>query len=249
VLRPLAVVSPAPRPKRTPTPRPAIATRFARPYFDAGRQAIVWPYLGAAPGYRLAPPTAGGLTVEIPHAALQTPGRIDRALSGHPLLTRFEAVEAQAQGTLSLRLGLARPGDAVVALDPARRQLLVFPQAAGAPGEAAPVRTVFGRVGVDPQAGAIVLRYFGQAPTYTVEPVSPTHVAVDFLGAAIEPAGVQFEAVRDMPLLSFWLAAPRPAHTVRLALVMRYPGTVRVQDDAASHRLLVLPVPGPAPSP
>jgi hypothetical protein len=224
-----------------------VSTRFARPYFDAARQVLVLPYVGAAPGYRVSPGTGRALTVEVPHAALQTPGRPGQALGSHPLLSRWDAVDVPGQGALAVTLGFVAPGDALVALDASRRQLLIFPQVASPPQASLALRAVLGRISYDARLQSLVLPYHGQAPSFTVMQVGPNHVAVDFLGAAIEPAGVQFETVKDMPLLASWLAAPRPAHVVRFSAVLPYGGHLRIQDDTPNHRLLLTPGLGPEP--
>jgi hypothetical protein len=247
VLRPLGVVSPAARPTSRPTAQPVVNTRFARPYFDAARQVLVLPYVGAAPGYRVIPGTGRALTVEVPHAALQTPGRPGQALGSHPLLSRWDAGDVPGQGALAVSLGFVAPGDALVALDASRRQLLIFPQVASPPQASLALRAVLGRISYDARLQSLVLPYHGQAPAFTVIQVGPNHVAVDFLGAAIEPAGVQFETVKDMPLLASWLAAPRPAQVVRFSAVLPYGGHLRIQDDAPNHRLLLTPRLGPEP--
>lgn len=267
--RPLPLVSPLPTPRPTvrptavpaPTPRPSVrrvvATRFSNAYFDDARRALVMPFSGAPPAFYTVQPVPTTVTVDFPRSAISRKGTLVQNFTGHPLLTRWTAVELPAEDVVRVTFTLTQPGEVLVSHDVSRRQLLVFPQLRGdLDADAAGadlVSAVFGRAVFDAKSDALVLPYTGQTPLYAIARVSSNYLYVDFLNAAINPSGVQFERIQQHPLLSFWLLARRPErNVVRLALTLPYGGFARVLDDQANRRLLVMPqlgAPEAAPTP
>jgi hypothetical protein len=266
LVRPQVVITPPPvhpsprptaRPRPTPKPHVAIHTRFNNAYYDHSRQALVVSYAGDVPAYGLQTLSPTSMVLEFPHTALTRKTSLVQAFSYHPVLTRWMARGQGADGSVQVTFNTAGPGEVLVAVDPAHHQLLLLPQLQGTlelpPNMPATAGTTFGRAYFDAATGAVVLPYSGQTPLYAIEPVSASYLYLDFINAGLEPAGIQFENLGANPNLTFWLLARRPQQTtVRMALNLPYPGYVRVLDDRANQRLLLVPtkvLPSPAPTP
>lgn len=249
--------SPRPTPKPTPKPHVAIATRFTNAYYDHSRQALVVTYSGAVPAYGLQALSPTSMVLEFPHTALTKKGTLVQAFSYHPVLTRWMAKGLGTEGAVQVTFNTAGPGEVLVAVDPAHHQLLLLPQLQGTlelpPNMPASAGTSFGRAYYDPGTGAVVLPYHGQTPLYAIEPVSASYLYLDFINAGLDLSGIQYENLGANPGLTFWLLGCRPQqNTVRMALNLPYPGYVRVLDDRANQRLLLVPtkaLPSPAPTP
>jgi hypothetical protein len=233
----------------------AIATHFSNAYYDHGRQALVVSYSGAVPAYALQALSPTALVLDFPNTEMKRKITLVQAFSYHPVLTRWMAKNQPSEGSVRVTFNTASPGEVLVAVDPVHHQLLLLPQIQGTlelpPNMPATAGTTFERAYYDAATGAVVVPYRGQTPLYAIEPVSASYLYLDFINAALEPSGVQYEDLASNPTLSFWLLARRPEkNTIRMALNLPYPGYVRVLDDRANHRLLLVPtkvLPSPAP--
>jgi hypothetical protein len=254
VITPPPVPSPTPKPTPKPTPRPtvrpkpAIATHFTNAYYDHGRQALVLGYTGAVPAYGVVPGAGRSLTLEFPKTALVKKTTLMQVFSHHPLLTRWTAKDVAASGLVRIGFDTVAPGEVLVAVDAPHHQLLVLPQLQDKlelpPDMPTGVATTFGRAYFDAAVGAVVVPYKGATPIYAIEPVGPAYVYLDFVNASVEPAGIQFESLPHGSALDFWLLARRPGKPMaRLAINLPQPGFVRVLDDKANLRLLLVPAP------
>ncbi|MFN3428668.1 MAG: hypothetical protein ACK46X_01815 [Candidatus Sericytochromatia bacterium] len=247
---------PTPKPTTTPKPKPTIATRFGGAYYDHGRQALVVSYTGAVPAYSLQALSPTSLELDFPRTALDKKGTLMQAFSYHPVLTRWMAKELSADGLVRFTFNTAAPGEVLVAVDAARKQLLILPQLQGdleLPTPAPATSTTFTRAYYDTATGALVLPYQGQTPLYAISPISANYVYLDFIYSGLSPAGVQFETLPPNTGLAFWLLAKRPdCPVVRVSANLPFPGYLRVLDDKANQRLMLVPTrvaPSPAPSP
>lgn len=251
---PPATPKPTPRPKATAKPKPAIATRFGVAYYDHARQALVMPYTGAVPAYALQPTSPTALAVTFPKSTLTRKATLMQAFTYHPVLARWTAKETASEGLVRVDFTTVAPGEVLVAVDAARKQLLLLPQLAGSLELPAPENgegTVFGRAYYDASTGAVVVPYQGPTPLYALAPVSANYMYLDFIHTGLTPAGIQFETLPANPSLNFWLMARRPeAPIVRMAFNLPFQGYPRVLDDKANSRLLLVPTrvqPSPAP--
>jgi hypothetical protein len=108
------------------------------------------------------------------------------------------------------------------------------------------VATTFGRAYFDAAVGAVVVPYRGATPIYAIEPVGTSYMYLDFVNASVEPAGIQFESLPHGSALDFWLLARRPGRPMaRLTINLPQAGYVRVLDDKANQRLLLVPAASP----
>ena len=264
VVPPLAVAaSPSPkpnmrpRPKPRPKPRSSVVTRFGGVRYDPKWSALVLGFSGPVPGYNFLAAGPGEVTLGFPKTALAPGLMADHALGGNPVL-RHWSFERDGSG-VKLTLGLRANGHAVVSYDATRHALLLFPQVATTVkvGGGA-IATILGTASYDRSTDALLIPYYGQAPTASLVQADQATWYVDIRGAGQRPAGVQLGTVPGHPLLESWLLAPLPAgRGVRLALVMAYPGNVNVRVDTTGERLIISPrlrAPGapphlPLPSP
>jgi hypothetical protein len=256
VITPIPAVAPTPAPivRPTPRPKPAIKSTFSEVTFDPARQAVVLPFTGLTPSFTVLQASPTILYVDFPGARLSKAGTVVQSVERPVALARWMAGDSEEDGVVRVTLNLTGRGEVVVAHDPVRKQILLVPQVLGsvekAPASAQDVvNTVFVRATFDRKLDALVVPYYGRTPLYAIEQISNQSVYINFLNAAVNPVGVQFDAVENHPLISFWLMAKRPDHNlVRVAMNLPFGGHVRVLDDQVNKRLLLVPQLGLAPS-
>lgn len=259
---PVPVVTPppiSPSPTAPPTPRPTprpprvIKTVFEGASYDASRQAVVMPFQGQVPAFALRQASATQLYVDFPTARLDGRVAMMQNVEKPSMLASWYAADEPGAGAFRVTLNLTQRGEVLVAYDGAHKQVLLMPQLLSSVEQAPPppgaaITTVFVRAAFDPHANAVVLPYYGSTPLYVVESVTGTSLYVDFLNSSVTPDGVQYQAVPDFPLMTFWLMAKRPENNiVRVSLTLPFGGHADVLDDQANKRLLLVPQLGPAP--
>lgn len=263
--QPLAAYTPPPAvvsaPSPTPTPRPSPVaklpplTQFTGARYDQTRQTLLLPFTGAVPAFSQTQLSPTALAVDFPRAALSERNQLVQVFSDHPLLARWTAREAADENLVRVTFNTNRPGEVVVALDASRRALMLMPQLqdptplpAGLPNAPS---TLFGRAYFDVTIGALVVPYQGATPIFGTVSLSPTYHYVEFVGAGLAHAGLQFEHLEGNPDLAHWRLSKRPgaANRVHLAVSTAIAGGLRVLDDRAQKRLLVVPAPEASPQP
>jgi hypothetical protein len=263
--QPLAAYTPPPAivatPSPTPTPRPSPVvklpplTRFTSARYDQARQTLLIPFTGAVPAFSQSQLSPTAVTIDFPRAALTERNQLVQVFSDHPLLARWTAREEADEGLVRVTFNTNRPGEVVVALDAARQALMLMPQlqdpTALPSGLPSAPSTLFGRAHFDVTIGALVVPYRGATPIFGTMSLSPTYHYVEFVGAGLEHAGLQFENLEGNPDLGHWRLSKRPgaANRVHLAVSTAIAGGLRVLDDRAQKRLLVVPAPEEQPQP
>lgn len=262
--QPLAAYTPpaiAPTAAPTPTPQPSPVvklpplTRFTGARYDQARQTLLIPFSGAVPAFSQTQISPTAVTIDFPRAALTERSQLVQVFSDHPLLARWTAREEPDESLVRITFNTNRPGEVVVALDASGRSLMLMPQlqapTALPSGLPSAPSTLFGRAHYDVTIGALVLPYMGATPIYGTVALSPTYHYVEFVGAGLEHAGLQFENLEGNPDLAHWRLSKRPgaANRVHLAVSTALASGLRVLDDRAQKRLLVVPAPEEAPQP
>lgn len=239
-----------------PTARPAVvATHRApiqlagrslvsRPFFDEARYGLVVPYIGQTPVYRWQKQGDREAVVAI-KGNLNAVGELVQRFQRHRVMSSWRLTPSGEPGVVNLALTFNRSAELVVAADPTRRQLLLIPQPrlAGDARDAAAAgaKTVLAGVQRDGASRYIYIPFSGEAPSYTVEQVSPTFAYVNFNETRIPGQNVTFYAPNYHPSLNYWLLSNRPeAGDVRLALSLTQAAAPRVYEDHANHRLVVV---------
>jgi hypothetical protein len=259
--QPLAAYTPPPTvvsaPSPTPTPLIKLPplTQFTGARYDQARQTLLIPFTGAVPAFSQSQLSPTAVAIDFPRAALTERNQLVQVFSDHPLLARWTAREEADAGFVRVTFNTNRPGEVVVALDAARQALMLMPQLQDLtplpPGLPSAPSTLFGRAHFDVTIGALVVPYQGATPIFGTTSLSPTYHYVEFVGAGLAHAGLQFEHLEGNPDLAHWRLSKRPgsANRVHLAVSTAIAGGLRVLDDRAQKRLLVVPAPEESPQP
>jgi hypothetical protein len=230
-------------------------TQFTSARYEQARQTLLLPFTGAVPAFSQTQLSPTAVAIDFPRSALSERNQLVQVFSEHPLLARWTAREEPDEGLVRVTFNTKSPGEVVVALDAARRALMLMPQlqnpTALPSGLPSAPSTLFGRAHFDVTIGALVVPYRGATPIFGTMSLSPTYHYVEFVGAGLEPAGLQFENLDGNPDLAHWRLSKRPgaANRVHLAVGTAIAGGLRVLDDRAQMRLLVVPAPEESPQP
>jgi hypothetical protein len=138
-----------------------------------------------------------------------------------------------------LLVGLAPVVGVISLAAPARAQL-----------EPVPVTTVLGQPLFDRESGALAVPYQGVTPAYRLVWRSGREVELSFPGSSLRPAVPRGDRADGTTPLTAWLALPEDGGSPpRIRLTVIGATDVRVFDDPARGRLLLLPksIPGARP--
>ncbi|MDB5096711.1 MAG: hypothetical protein JWM80_1132 [Cyanobacteria bacterium RYN_339] len=239
--KPTVVLAKAPVPVKAQAPAKP-TTILDRPFFDQERHGLVVPYTGEIPLYRWSNQEDASVALEVKGAA-SVAGELEQSFKQHPVMKTWRVGPDAAAGTVQLAMTFRRPSEVVVAVDTARRQLLLIPQprltGEQVPTAAAPTTTL-SAVKLPADGQRLYISFTGKVPAYTIETVSSQFAYINFEAAKLETKSVQFFAPDFHPSLNYWLLSERPLQGgVRLALALTQAGGPSVFEDRSNQRLVI----------